>query len=102
MAPDGQPPFTGQVFFNPGPGQVGNLQKRIFTGPNVFGMDAALSKTTKFTERINAELRLEALNIFNHPAFAIFAQNVNSPQFGKITGTATGSRELQLLLRVRF
>ena len=102
VAPDGQPPFTGQVFFNPGPGQVGSLQKRIFTGPNVFEMDAALSKTTKFTERVNAELRLEALNIFNHPAFAIFAQNVNSPQFGKITGTATGSRELQLLLRVRF
>jgi len=102
VAPDGQPAFNGQVFFNPGPGQVGNLQKRIFTGPNVFAMDAALSKTTKFTERVKAELRLEALNVFNHPTFAIFAQNINSTQFGKVTSAATAARQLQLGLKVTF
>jgi hypothetical protein len=102
VAPDGQAPFPGQVFFNPGPGQIGTLQKRLFTGPNVFAMDAALSKTTKFTERVSAELRLEALNVFNHPTFAIFAQNINSPQFGQVASTATAARELQLGLRVRF
>ncbi|MBV8841420.1 MAG: TonB-dependent receptor [Bryobacterales bacterium] len=102
VAPDGQPPFSGQLFFNPGPGQVGTLQKRMFTGPRVFAMDAALSKSTKFTERIRAELRLEALNVFNHPTFAIFAQNINSTQFGQITNTAIGARQLQLGLRVMF
>jgi hypothetical protein len=102
VSPDGQAAFTGQAFSNPGPGQVGTLQRRLFTGPSIFSMDAALSKTTKFTERIRAELRMEALNVFNHPTFAIFAQNINSTQFGKITGTATGARQLQLGLRLMF
>ena len=77
LGPDGrgvasadQQPFQGQVFFNPGAGQLGTLQRRDFTGPSVFNMDAALSKTTKFSERISAELRLEALNVFNHATFA--------------------------------
>ena len=54
-ASPGQAPFSGQVFFNPGPGQLGTLQRRDFTGPNVFNMDAALSKETKFNERVSAE-----------------------------------------------
>jgi hypothetical protein len=102
VAPDGQPAFNGQLFFNPPAGTVGTLQRRVFNGPSVFSMDAALSKTTNITERVKAELRLEALNVFNHPTFAIFAQNINSAQFGQITSTATGPRELQLGLRVNF
>ncbi len=102
VAADGQPAFNGQVFFNPGPGQVGSLQKRLFTGPNIFSMDAAIAKDTRLTERVRAQLRMEALNVFNHPTFAAFAQNINSTQFGKITNTATLPRELQLVLRLNF
>jgi hypothetical protein len=102
VAPPGEQPFTGQVFFNPGAGTIGTLQRRDFTGPSVFNMDAALSKETKFNERVSAELRLEALNVFNHPTFAIFAQSVNSPQFGQIVNTATNPRQLQINLRVKF
>jgi hypothetical protein len=98
----GLTPFTGQVFFNPGAGQLGTLQRRDFTGPNVFDMDAAVSKTTKINERVSAQLRLEALNVFNHAAFAAFATSINSPQFGQITSTAIPSRELQINLRVNF
>ena len=65
-------------------------------------MDAALSKTTKINERVSAQLRLEALNVFNHAAFAAFASSINSPQFGQITSTAIPSRELQINLRVNF
>ncbi len=102
VAPPGQQPFSGQAFFNPVAGQIGTLQRRDFTGPSVFNMDAAVSKDIKFTERWSAELRLEALNVFNHATFAIFAQTVNSPQFGQILNTATAPRELQIALRVKF
>jgi hypothetical protein len=102
VSPDGQPAFNGQVFFNPGPAALGNLQKREFTGPSVFSMDAAIAKDTRFNERVSAQLRLEALNVFNHPAFAIFAQNINSTQFGKITSNATAPRQLQISLKVTF
>jgi hypothetical protein len=101
-ASPGQPAFNGQVFFNPGPGQLGTLQRRDFTGPNVFNMDAAVSKTTKINERISAELRLEALNVFNHPAFALQAQGIDTPQFFQITSLATAPRQLQINLRVNF
>jgi hypothetical protein len=111
VAPDGQPAFTGQLFTNPAAGTIGSLQRNIFDGPSLFAMDTALSKTTKITERVRAELRLEALNVFNHPTFAIidpnvgsapYTESINSTQFGKITSTATGARQLQIGLKVRF
>src|SRR6185436_8345451 len=74
VAPDGSQPFQGQVFFNPGAGKVGALQRRQLTGPNFFGMDAALSKETKILDRYAVELRMEALNATNHPAFQFFSQ----------------------------
>ena len=67
----------------------------------MFFMDAAVFKETKIRERYAVELRMEAQNVFNHPTFAIFAQNVNSSQFGKIT-SGTGGRQLQLGLRLKF
>lgn len=102
VAPDGQLPFAGQVFTNPTAGNVGTLQKRMFTGPSVYDMDAALIKETKFDERYSIELRMEALNVFNHPSFAIFSQNINSPQFGQITSTAFAPRQMQFGLRFKF
>jgi hypothetical protein len=117
VAPDGQPAFAGQIFTNPQPGSIGVLQRNIFNGPNVFAMNAALAKTTKLTERVTAELRLEALNTLNHPAFSLtdpnivygaftqttgFPQSINSTQFGKITNTANGARQLQIGLRLIF
>ncbi len=38
-------------------------------------MDAALFKETKINERVSVELRMEALNVFNHPTFAVFTNN---------------------------
>ena len=100
-APQPGQALTGQLFTNPLPGQLGALQRRIFTGPSIFSMDAALSKNIRIDERRSAELRLEALNAFNHPVFSIFAQGINTTTFGKIT-SGGGGRQLQLDLRVRF
>jgi hypothetical protein len=96
--------FTGQIFTNPTAGTVGALQRRQFTGPSVFNMDTALFKDTKVTERLLVQLRLEALNVFNHSAFAVFSNNfvINSQQFGQVTSQATSPRRLQLGLRVQF
>jgi hypothetical protein len=104
VASAGQPAFTGQIFTNPTAGNVGTLQRRMFTGPPVFAMDAALYKDTKLTEKIAAELRMEALNVFNHPAFAVFSSdmNINSQQFGQVTSSASTPRRLQFALRLRF
>jgi len=104
VAPAGQPAFTGQIFSNPTAGNLGTLQRRMFTGPPVFAMDAALFKETKITEKTALELRMEALNVFNHAAFAVFSSDmmINSPQFGQVTSMASVPRQMQFGLRLRF
>jgi len=99
----GQTPFSGELFYNPGPGRLGTLQKRVFDGPPIFDMDAKLAKTVKIKERISAQLFMEALNVFNHPNYFVSDQDINSQQFGKVTSTAGFlPRQIQLGLKVAF
>ena len=78
--------------------------------------DLAVSKTTAITERVKLEFRAEFFNIFNHANFldprvvnngdGTFAggasgTNINSSQFGQITGTYD-PRIIQLALRLSF
>ncbi|MBZ5602180.1 MAG: TonB-dependent receptor [Acidobacteriia bacterium] len=104
VAPAGSALFQGQIFTNPGAGTIGQLQRRMFTGPSVFNMDVALFKDTKIRENYSVELRAEALNVFNHTNFAVYSSNmaINSPQFGQITSTLFQPRQLQLALRFKF
>ncbi len=111
IAPDGRgttylgtPAYGGELFTNPGAGQIGALQRRQFTGPSVFNMDTALFKETRIRESKSIEVRAEALNVFNHTAFAVFSGNVaiNSPQFGQVTSLANSPRRLQLGVRLKF
>jgi hypothetical protein len=77
--------------------------------------DLAFSKTMKFTERVNAQLRVEGYNIFNHPHFnnpgsdsAVLGNLVGSSIFGLITSAATrpdattSARQMQVALKVNF
>jgi hypothetical protein len=104
VVPAGQTISTGQLFTNPGPGTIGELQRRQFSGPPVFAMDAALFKATKLGEHASLELRMEALNVFNHAAFAVFNGNlnINSQQYGQITSTAILPRLMQFGARLSF
>ena len=108
------PAFAGQVFFNVQPGQTGNLERAFINGPDYLTVDMGLSKRVRFSERVGLQLRAEAFNVFNRANF--FAPtgtadgatgensdifNVNSPTFGRITGTYT-PRVLQFGLRLEF
>lgn len=102
VAPDGSAPFAGQVFFNPGPGEVGSLQRLQFTGPRAFNMDFSIIKRTYIGERVNAEFRAEFFNVFNHPIFFVGSQNVNSTAFGQVGGLLVGPRVVQFALKINF
>jgi hypothetical protein len=95
-------PFNGQVFFNPGPGEIGSLQRRLMSGPSAFGLDFALRKKTEIRDGHVVEIRMDAQNILNHPAFFAGDQNINSTQFGRITSTFFDRRLLQFGLAYRF
>jgi hypothetical protein len=93
----GQPAFSGEVFFDNGPGQFGNLARATINGPLFSELDMSLTKNIKFTEsgRVRFQIRADAFNVLNHTNFAtgvlsssgvsndIF--NVNSTTFGQIT-----------------
>jgi hypothetical protein len=101
VAPDGQAPFSGQVFTNPRADSLGSLQRRMFNGPATILPVLALGKTARIGERQSVELRLEAVNAFNRPNWIVSDQSINSVTFGKIT-TAMDSRIVQFNLHYRF
>jgi hypothetical protein len=105
--------FPGQVFFNPGPGMIGNLQPRYFSGPWDLQFDASVLKTFRITEKHSLQFRMEAFNVLNHPAFYVGNEsssttrfNVNSATFGKIIALAniinSSMRVVQFGLYYRF
>jgi hypothetical protein len=100
VAGDGKTPFPGQVFFEPGPGTVGTLQPNFLSGPWTFGMNASLMKVNRFTERQSVEVRIDAFNAWNHPAWGIGNQYIDSPTFGRLNGGS--QRIVQLGLRYKF
>jgi hypothetical protein len=112
VASDGESPFPGQVFFNPGTGEIGSLQPLSFNGPSLFTWDLGLIKRTSITESVNVEFRAEFFNVLNHPVFfvgQIFNQgaadpttNVNSADFGRVITTITTPRVIQFAAKVNF
>jgi len=106
-APDGSAPFSGQVFFNPGAGTVGSLQRRILNGPWYNNYNMAVLKDTKLTERQSIQFRADFYNLFNHPSFFAGDQNVNSVNFGKIrqmftSADGVSTRVIQFGLYYKF
>jgi len=77
------------------------LSRNFFRGPGRTNLDLALAKTTPITERVAAEFRVEAFNIFNHTEFLNPDTNPNSGTFGQVT-TTSDPRIIQLALRLTF
>ena len=71
--------------------------------PGGFTTDATLLKNFYFSESRQryVNVRLEALNFFNHPLLGAVINNPDSPTFGGILGKS-GSRVMQIGLRVFF
>jgi hypothetical protein len=109
VAADGTAPFAGQVFYNPDPGTLGTLQRRMFNGPWAFNLDASLLKTFHITERQTLQFRADAFNLPNHATFYpgnetndATAFNINNNTFGKISSSFFAPRVMQFGLYYRF
>jgi hypothetical protein len=93
--------FDGQVFFNPGAGDVGNLPIMAFDSPWQFRLDMAVSKRFTF-HRYRLELKGEAFNLLNRPSWWRSDMNINSTTFGRITDVNVGARVVQVSGRFEF
>ena len=146
-ASGGNPAIPGQVFYVPqaflnggnAPGANPAIlsacntpgkfcQRGFLYGPGFFRADWSLVKSTKITERVNSEFRVEFLNAFNNSNFlwgdaynasgfyagasffSTISGNLQNPAFGQI-GTAyqdpdssddLGGRIIQLVARISF
>jgi len=99
---DGGPSFPGQIFYNPGPGALGPLQRRLFSGPWTFDIDMSLMKAVKVTEHKQLELRMDAFNALNHATFWAGDQNINSTTFGLVSSMFYSPRIVQFSARFSF
>lgn len=100
----GSTPFDGQVFFNNDPGTTSGLERLFIDGPRTILWDAALSKRFRISERVSLQVRADAFNVTNSVNFASPNLNINSTQFGRITGTVGLStpRIIQFSGRLEF
>jgi hypothetical protein len=89
------------LLVNAPPGRHGNMGLNWIEGPANLGLDMNLIKRIKIRESQEFELRLDALNVLNHPNFGSPVLNINSNTFGRIT-TATGNRTFVANLRLNF
>ncbi|MBI3651091.1 MAG: TonB-dependent receptor [Acidobacteria bacterium] len=118
-------PVTGRVeqWFDPSAftslpsGTRGNLGRNTIIGPGLATFDLALVKKFKaarLSEKLEIQFRAEAFNLLNRANFALPARSNLEifstagsdakalPNVGRITTTATTSRQLQLALRMSF
>jgi hypothetical protein len=67
-------PTTG-VFALPACGTDGNVGRNSYRGPHYFGDDMAIAKNFTITERVRAQFRMDAFNVFNHPILDFSSQD---------------------------
>jgi hypothetical protein len=73
--------------------------------PTAFNTNMSVEKEfslTRLREGMNFELRLEAENALNHPVFGTPNTSVDDPNFGVISYTSNGPRQVQLGGKVTF
>jgi hypothetical protein len=99
---DGEAAFNGQIFFNPGAGTLGVLQRRLFDGPWTFTTDMRLKKSIPITESKKLELAMDAINALNHATFWSGDQNINSTSFGVIGSMFYPQRVVQFGVHYTF
>jgi hypothetical protein len=100
IAPDGYY-LNPSAYLPPAPGQWGNAGRNSVTGPAQFSLNAGISRTFQWGERLNLDWRVEAINVLNRVTYSAVNTLVGSPQFGLPT-SANPMRKLQTSLRLRF
>lgn len=106
---------TAGPFALPACGHIGNVRRNSYRGPHAFASDLSISKKFAITERVSAQFRMDAYNVFNHPILAFNSSQGNTcidctGNAGQITNieadaspnAPNGMRQIQFGFRVSF
>jgi hypothetical protein len=95
--------FNTSAFSTPAADTFGTAPRYLnYRGPGIRTLDAALLKSFTTKEGQRFEFRLETQNTTNTPIFSDPASAFGAANFGQITGTKIGPRELQLGFKYYF
>lgn len=100
--------YDPNAFALPEAGTFGNVGRNVLVGPGFQEVDLSLFKTTRLSEQFNLQFRVETFNLFNHTNFALPSAIALTPSgapasaAGRITRTATTSRQIQFGLKLNW
>ena len=89
------------VLRNPVPGTIGNLSDNVAYGPGSFRLDVRVGKRVRIAEKKDFQIYFDAENATNSPQWDLPNTDINSANFGRITG-AGGVRILTVTGRFNF
>ncbi len=75
-----------------------------FRRPSYWQVDMNFAKTTRITDRMRFQLRLEAFNVFNSPMYdeRDYNRTTSSADFGRINRNSTGQSNFQRFIQLGF
>ena len=109
--------WNPDAFVEAPPGQFGNVERNAIIGPGIIGFDAEVHKVFQmpYKESQRLQFRFEAFNVLNHPNWGMPQLNILSgaarpglpstaahQNFGVVSSTSGGMRQLQLGLKYSF
>ena len=95
--------FNPADFVAPPPNTYGDVGRGVLYSPGHLNFDLSLAKRFfMFGGRTNAQVRIEAFNLFNHPGFGFPNAAIGSPTVGRITTTVVDNRSMQFAIKFDF
>jgi len=94
--------FNSAAFAMPPIYRLGNLGRNTMFGPGSANWDMSLFKNVPIHERISLQFRSEFFDIFNQNTFGVPGTILNTPTYGRLTGTSAGGRVIQFGLKLLF
>lgn len=96
--------FNTSAFAQAPANTFGNTGRNILNGPNWRTVDLALLKDFSLAhlhEGMNAQLKFQATDLFNHPNLGFPDRDIESSGFGQISYANT-SRQMQFGMKISF
>ena len=90
------------AFVTPAQYTFGNTPRNSLRTEPYKNLDASIFRQFPLFESLQLELRLDAINAFNHPVWGVPNSCQNCQNFGVVTSTVNNSRQVQLSGKIVF
>jgi len=94
--------FEKSAFAAPRQFTFGSAGRNILRSDGFQNLDLSFFREDRFGERLTLQFRAEAFNLMNHPTFGTPQTVFTNVQFGRVSGTESTARQIQLGLKLLF